>query len=108
MISFYFFQDDSLPIEQCDERIKAALKDYTKQKSWGKGFTDLALLTANANQLRYIVDHPDAHYRIPNTVLLSLSILLQVIIRFCLFSERLNNFHQYSCFLDHWGDLANS
>ena len=78
-------QDDSLPIEECNEKVKAAYKDYAKQKSWGKGFTDLALLTANANQLRYIVDHPDAPYRIFNTVLLSLSILLQVLVILCLF-----------------------
>ena len=71
-------KDDSFHIEHCDERIKEAFKNYSKQKGWAKGWTDLALLTANANQLRYVVDHPSAHFRILNTVLLSLSILLQV------------------------------
>lgn len=73
--------DDSshLPIEQTDERIKKAFSDFVKTKGWAKGWTDLALLTANANQLRYVVDHPNAHFRILNTVLLSLSIFLQII-----------------------------
>ena len=67
-----------MPVEDADERLKKGFRDYVKQKGWGKGFTDIALLTANANQLHFVSTHPDAHLRILQIVFLSLSITLQV------------------------------
>ena len=67
-----------MPLEDADERLKKPFRDYVKQKGVGKGFTDWALLIANANQLNFVVTHPDAHLRNLETVFLSLSIILQV------------------------------
>ena len=67
-----------MPLEDADERLKAPFRGYVKQKGVGKGFTDWALLIANANQLNFVVTHPDAHLRNLETVFLSLSIILQV------------------------------
>ena len=67
-----------MPLEDADERLKKPFRDYVKQKGWGKGFTDWSLLIANANQLHFVVTHPDAHLRNLETVFLSLSIILQV------------------------------
>ena len=69
---------DHLPLENADERLKTPFRDYVKQKGWGKGFTDWSLLIANANQLHFVVTHPDAHLRTLETVFLCLSITLQV------------------------------
>ena len=67
-----------MPLEDADERLKAPFRGYVKQKGVGKGFTDWALLIANANQLNFVVTHPDAHLRTLETVFLCLSITLQV------------------------------
>ena len=69
---------DHVPLEDADERLKTPFRNYVKQKGWGKGFTDWSLLIANANQLHFVVTHPDAHLRNLETVFLSLSIILQV------------------------------
>merc|ERR1712166_602023 len=73
------FDEDHLPVEDADDKIKTGFRDYVKQKGYGKGFTTLALLTANANQLHFVLTHPDAHLRTLETVFLVLSITLQVI-----------------------------
>ena len=69
---------DQLPVEEADDRIKTNFRDYVKQKGYSKGITSLALLTANANQLHFVLTHPDAHLRTLETVFLILSITLQV------------------------------
>ena len=69
---------DHLPVEEADDRIKTSFRDYVKQKGYSKGITSLALLTANANQLHFVLTHPDAHLRTLETVFLCLSITLQV------------------------------
>ena len=69
---------DHVPLEDADERLKTPFRNYVKQKGWGKGFTDWSLLIANANQLHFVLTHPDAHLRNLETVFLSLSIILQV------------------------------
>ena len=43
-----------------------------------KGLVDIALLTANANQLRHVIQLDNEAMRILNIVLISLSITLQV------------------------------
>ncbi|CAH0677279.1 unnamed protein product [Chilo suppressalis] len=53
---------------------------YQQKKNLAQGMMDLALLSANANQLRYVLEtsaggHP---YYYPSVVLISLSIILQV------------------------------
>ena len=58
------------------------MNNYADIKNYAKSFVDIALLTANANQLRYIysTDINDVT-RTPALVLVSMSILFQVIIR---------------------------
>ena len=96
---------DHVPLEDADERLKKPFRDYVKQKGWGKGFTDWSLLIANANQLHFVVTHPEAHLRNLETVFLSLSITLQVYMTYssldCQINRRLNvvhiSFSNFSC-----------
>jgi len=67
-----------VPVEEADERIKTSFRQYVRRKGWGKGASDLALLTANANQLHFVLTHPDSHLRFFVAGLLILSILIQV------------------------------
>jgi len=81
---------DHLPVEEADDRIKTNFREYVKQKGYSKGITSLALLTANANQLHFVLMHPDAHLRTLETVFLVLSIVLQLISR-----EKANQHREY-------------
>ena len=58
------------------------MNNYADIKNYAKSFVDIALLTANANQLRYIysTDINDVT-RTPALVLVSMSILFQVFFR---------------------------
>jgi len=60
------------------------ISDYI---AYGKSLMSIALLSANANQLRYALEL-ESDYRILLVVLLSMSILLQVVAAFLLFVSR--------------------
>ncbi|XP_043648621.1 ninjurin-A isoform X2 [Drosophila teissieri] len=52
---------------------------YQHKKTLAQGMMDLALLSANANQLRYVLDRQSTHiYYYPSLLFISLSILFQV------------------------------
>ncbi|CAH2090607.1 unnamed protein product [Euphydryas editha] len=52
---------------------------YQQKKNLAQGMMDLALLSANANQLRYVLESAESHrYYYPSLVLISLSIMFQV------------------------------
>ncbi|XP_018324589.1 uncharacterized protein LOC108736607 isoform X2 [Agrilus planipennis] len=52
---------------------------YQHKKTLAQGMMDLALFSANANQLRYVLESYDRHpYYYPSLVLISLSIIFQV------------------------------
>ncbi|XP_039757268.1 uncharacterized protein LOC120631667 isoform X2 [Pararge aegeria] len=52
---------------------------YQQKKNLAQGMMDLALLSANANQLRYVLESSSAHpYYYPSLTFISLSIILQV------------------------------
>lgn len=52
---------------------------YQHKKTLAQGMMDLALLSANANQLRYVLESYDRHpYYYPSLVMVSLSLILQV------------------------------
>ena len=54
------------------------LNDYSDRKSYAKGLVDIALLTANANQLKHAIAIDDLTYKIVNICLVITSITLQV------------------------------
>ena len=58
---------------------RCALHVYQHKKTLAQGMMDLALLSANANQLRYVLesggDHP---YYYPSLIMISTSLILQV------------------------------
>ena len=60
---------------------------YSTKKTVTQGFMDVALLTANADQLRTLVTRsdPESPFRVVCIVFLSISIILQVVIAICLF-----------------------
>ncbi|XP_063385052.1 ninjurin-A isoform X1 [Cydia fagiglandana] len=52
---------------------------YQQKKNLAQGMMDLALLSANANQLRYVLESSTSHpYFYPSLAFISISILLQV------------------------------
>ncbi|KAJ8720422.1 hypothetical protein PYW07_012465 [Mythimna separata] len=54
---------------------------YQQKKNLAQGMMDLALLSANANQLRYVVESASTHpYFYPSLVFISLSVIIQVVV----------------------------
>lgn len=52
---------------------------YQNKKTLAQGMMDLALLSANANQLRYVLESYDRHpYFYPSLIMISLSLIFQV------------------------------
>ncbi|XP_034832864.1 ninjurin-A-like isoform X1 [Maniola hyperantus] len=52
---------------------------YQQKKNLAQGMMDLALLSANANQLRYVLESSNAHpYYYPSLTFISLSIIFQI------------------------------
>ena len=60
------------------ERAGFKALDQSKSRNLGHGASMLTLLFANANQLRFVVEHEETPMRTVNTWLLSISIFLQV------------------------------
>lgn len=57
------------------------LNVYQHKKTLAQGMMDLALFSANANQLRYVLETFRTHpYYYPSVVLISISLLLQVVV----------------------------
>ncbi|XP_060529429.1 ninjurin-A [Cylas formicarius] len=57
------------------------LNVYQHKKTLAQGMMDLALFSANANQLRYVLETFKSHpYYYPSLVLISISLILQVVI----------------------------
>lgn len=55
---------------------------YQNKKTLAQGMMDLALLSANANQLRYVLESYNRHpYFYPSLVMVSISLIVQVNIR---------------------------
>lgn len=58
---------------------KTQFHDYQQRKTVGQGMMDLALLTANVNQLRSLLDMKTKHpYYYANLVFISMSLFFQV------------------------------
>lgn len=55
---------------------------YQHKKTVAQGMMDLALFSANANQLRYVLESNDHPYYYPGIVLISISLIFQVSIVF--------------------------
>merc|ERR1712183_803477 len=79
------------------------LEKMADYKSYAKGLMDIALLSANANQLRHAFDICEP-FRTPMVVMILLSILLQVVASCLLLLERVTchkrDFalcHKYNC-----------
>lgn len=51
---------------------------YQHKKTLAQGMMDLALLSANANQLRYVLESPGHPYFYPSLIFISISIIFQV------------------------------
>lgn len=54
------------------------LNVYQHKKTLAQGMMDLALLSANANQLRYVVQMPPSFYFYVSLIFIGVSIILQV------------------------------
>ena len=63
-----------------ENQVKKSIDElnYYQSKNFAKGLVDIALLTANANQLSHAIHLQDESMRILITVLISLSMILQV------------------------------
>ncbi|XP_044250144.1 ninjurin-1 isoform X4 [Drosophila takahashii] len=67
---------------------------YATKKTIAQGMLDIALLTANASQLKYILQVGETHqfYKLM-LILISLSIVLQVAVGVLLITQSLMNMH---------------
>ena len=65
-------------LQELDNASVEKLHSYTQQKNFTKGLVDIALLTANANQLRHVIEFDNDTMRTLNITFISLSIILQV------------------------------
>ncbi|XP_026482409.1 ninjurin-1-like [Ctenocephalides felis] len=62
-----------------DPRVIPDVNVYQHKKTLAQGMMDLALLSANANQLRYVLESYDRHpYYFPSLILISMSLVLQI------------------------------
>ena len=75
-------------LEGLNETDTFKLHSYTQQKNFTKGLVDLALLTANANQLIEAIQFKDELMKTLFIVLISLSITLQVVQSMALWSDQ--------------------
>lgn len=69
-----------------------SLNFYQQNKTIAQGMLDLALLSANANQLRYVLEYKERnHYYYVSLTLISMSLVLQVLVAVALvFKSRYN------------------
>lgn len=66
-------------IPDVDSPILPDVNVYQHKKTLAQGMMDLALFSANANQLRYVLESSSRHpYFYPSVVLISFSLLMQV------------------------------
>lgn len=75
------------------------LNVYQNKKTLAQGMMDLALFSANANQLRYVLESSGRHpYYYPSIVFISVSLLMQVnkAFKFC-FILLIKNFYFAGC-----------
>ncbi|KAJ8719849.1 hypothetical protein PYW08_012024 [Mythimna loreyi] len=71
---------DSRPVSPMPGSIPD-VNTYQQKKNLAQGMMDLALLSANANQLRYVVESASTHpYFYPSLIFISLSIIIQVMV----------------------------
>lgn len=68
--------DDGVP-----PRIIPDVNEYQQKKNLAQGMMDLALISANANQLRYVLEAFDRHpYYYFSVIFISFSLILQVVV----------------------------
>uniref|UniRef100_A0A182N7P9 Peptidase S1 domain-containing protein n=1 Tax=Anopheles dirus TaxID=7168 RepID=A0A182N7P9_9DIPT len=61
--------------------LNAELSSFVQKKSFAQNMMDIALLSANTNQLRYVIDLGDNHpYYMTSLVLIILSLVMQVVV----------------------------
>ncbi|XP_070497635.1 ninjurin-A-like [Chironomus tepperi] len=88
----YFPQWPSSYPPEADVSNIPSLNLYQQKKTIAQGMLDLALLSSNANQLRYILDYKERnHYYYISLSCISLSLVLQVLVAIALvFKSRYN------------------
>lgn len=90
--SGYFPQWPSSYPPEADASNIPSLNLYQQKKTIAQGMLDLALLSSNANQLRYILDYKERnHYYYISLTCISSSLVLQVLVAIALvFKSRYN------------------
>ncbi|CAG4953450.1 unnamed protein product [Colias eurytheme] len=75
----YRFGMDDRPISPMIPGSIPDVNTYQQKKNLAQGMMDLALLSANANQLRYVLESASSHpYYYPSLTFIALSIVLQI------------------------------
>uniref|UniRef100_A0A182KA35 Ninjurin a n=1 Tax=Anopheles christyi TaxID=43041 RepID=A0A182KA35_9DIPT len=63
------------------ELINAELSSFVQKKSFAQNMMDIALLSANTNQLRYVIDLGNKHpYYTTSLLLIIVSLVMQVVV----------------------------
>ncbi|XP_061504813.1 ninjurin-B isoform X1 [Anopheles gambiae] len=67
--------------EPTNKQINAELSSFVQKKSFAQNMMDIALLSANTNQLRYVIDLGDKHpYYMTSLMLIIVSLVMQVVV----------------------------
>uniref|UniRef100_A0A182QYF6 Ninjurin a n=1 Tax=Anopheles farauti TaxID=69004 RepID=A0A182QYF6_9DIPT len=74
-------QSESQNPERSNKQLNAELSSFVQKKSFAQNMMDIALLSANTNQLRYVIDLGDRHpYYMTSLALIILSLLMQIVV----------------------------
>uniref|UniRef100_A0A182PHT9 Ninjurin a n=1 Tax=Anopheles epiroticus TaxID=199890 RepID=A0A182PHT9_9DIPT len=66
-------------VEIYPEELNAELSSFVQKKSFAQNMMDIALLSANTNQLRYVIDLGEKHpYYMTSLMLIIISLVMQV------------------------------
>uniref|UniRef100_A0A4Y0BK15 Ninjurin n=1 Tax=Anopheles funestus TaxID=62324 RepID=A0A4Y0BK15_ANOFN len=64
-----------------NKQLNAELSSFVQKKSFAQNMMDIALLSANTNQLRYVIDLGDKHpYYMTSLMLIIVSLVMQVVV----------------------------
>ncbi|XP_050073007.1 ninjurin-B-like [Anopheles maculipalpis] len=67
--------------EPTNKQLNAELSSFVQKKSFAQNMMDIALLSANTNQLRYVIDLGDKHpYYMTSLLLIIVSLVMQIVV----------------------------
>ncbi|XP_053663724.1 ninjurin-A-like [Anopheles marshallii] len=68
-------------MDPTNKQLNAELSSFVQKKSFAQNMMDIALLSANTNQLRYVIDLGEKHpYYMTSLLLICVSLVMQIVV----------------------------